>query len=254
MRYFVQLSYNGSNYAGWQSQPNSPTIQNTLEEAFSKLLQTSIKIVGCGRTDSAVHAKNYVAHLDYSQNLDAEFIKKINRYLPNSIIIHNIYSMHPEAHARFDAIDRSYRYTICKFKDPFNPDTKTHDPFFDKLDIYQLNECAGLLLNYTEFLPFCKTNSDVEHYKCHLTKSQWSYSQNRDHLWYEVQSNRFLRGMVRLIVGCCRQVCLGKISIEQVNQALEKQSSMPKAYSAPASGLFLMEVAYPEGYFDNKVI
>lgn len=254
MRYFIELSYNGTDFAGWQRQLNAPTIQEHLEIAFNTVLETSdLTIMGCGRTDSGVHAKNYFAHIDFNKPFPDNFLNRINRFIGPNILIQEMYLMHNAAHARFDAIDRSYRYFIGKNKDPFRQDTLFHDPYFDKLDIYILNECAALLLNYDEYLPFSKTNSDVNHYKCRLTKCQWVMTENRDGLVFEIQANRFLRGMVRLIVGCCRQVCLNKITIEQVRYSLENQTPLLKAYSAPAKGLFFTEIKYPDGYLVNPV-
>ena len=253
MRYFVKLSYNGSSYAGFQIQPNVATIQGTLESTFSTITQKKINIVGCGRTDAGVHAIDYVAHVDIDTSLPRDFLKRLNKLLPADIVIHQLYQMHKQAHARFDAHSRSYQYNIIKYKDPFNQDTRAFDPYFHRLDIYTLNECASLILNYDEFFPFCKSKSDAEHYRCHLTKSQWSLSPERDLYTYETQANRFLRGMVRLIVGCCRQVCLGNISMQQVREAMESQNILSKAYSAPALGLFLVDVQYPEGYFQNPI-
>ena len=161
--------------------------------------------------------------------------------------------MHHEAHARFDAIDRSYQYTIARNKDPFSQDTIFHDPFYDHLDIYVLNECAQLILQYDEFFPFCKSKSDVDHYLCRITKSDWRYSTDRSLLIFEIQANRFLRGMVRLIVGTCRLVSLGKLEIQEVRYALENQVLLSKNFSAPPQGLFLHQITYPDGYFEKPV-
>ncbi len=254
MRYFIELSYNGTHFAGWQRQPNALTIQEHLENAFNTVLETSnLPIVGCGRTDSGVHAKNYFAHIDLTNPLPDNFLNRINRFIGPQILIQNMYRVPEDAHARFDAIDRTYTYFIGKHKDPFRQETLFHDAHFDQLDIYILNECAALLQNYDEYLPFSKTNSDVKHYKCHLIKCQWVLTSNRSELIFEIQANRFLRGMVRLIVGCCRQVCLNKITIEQVRYSLEHQTALPKAYSAPAKGLFFSEINYPDEYLKNPV-
>lgn len=253
-RYFVELSYNGTGFAGWQRQPNAMTVQQHLEESFKTILESNhLSIVGCGRTDAGVHARHYFAHMDVTNPVPENFLHRINRFIGPAVLIHQVYKMHPEAHARFDAIDRSYSYYITQYQDPFRQDTTCFDPYFDRLDIYSLNECARLILNYDEFLPFSKSKSEVTHYKCKLYKSQWLLLPDRRELVYEVQANRFLRGMVRLIVGCCRQVCLNKISLEQLQHCLEHQVSLPKPFSAPAQGLFFNEVKYPDGYLDNPV-
>jgi tRNA pseudouridine38-40 synthase len=243
MRWRIQLSYLGTHYCGWQRQNNGPSVQQTLEEAFGLILQQPIEIVGCGRTDADVHARQYVAHLDV---LDVSITEKvfyqINAVLPHDISIHQIDSVDSNFHARFDAIDRQYKYYIHFEKNPFKNDQSFFFNQHVKLNQEMMHKEAALLLHYQEFQPFCKTGSDADHFKCALTTSAWSFEKN--HAIYTITSNRFLRGMVRLIVGAGLNIGLGKMSIADLRNCLENQSSLPYAWSVPPEGLFLEEVNY----------
>ena len=247
MRYKIILSYLGTRYAGWQKQPGDKTVQQTIEDAFSTILRQGIELTGCGRTDAGVHARNYVAHTDLKfEDISAERISKViyqlNAILPRDIVIHQIAEIHPEFHARFDAKERTYRYYMHFEKDPFKQETSFYFQQSRDLDVSLLQEAAKVILKYNHFKPFCKTGSDADHYRCNLFQSDWQVNDNA--AIYKVSSNRFLRGMVRLLDGACLNVGLKKISLDQLIDCMEKQSPVPQAWSVPAEGLFLEEIKY----------
>lgn len=248
-RYFIRLSYNGSNYNGWQNQSPGKgiSIQSKIEEALSILCRKSTELTGCGRTDAGVHARDYFAHFDGPQSIDkSEWIMKLNKMLPKDIAIHDIMTVHPEAHARFDAISRSYEYHLHTQKSPFLPYSFYYT--YGSLDHEILNSAAALLMEYKDFATFCKTHTDVKTTLCRITESRWE--QTDDHKWiYQITADRFLRGMVRLIVGMCLNVSRGKISIEQVRKSLKEGTRTGQDWSVPAEGLFLCRIAYP--YLDK---
>ena len=245
MRYFVRLSYKGTAYFGWQRQPNQISVQQILEECFSLLLRIPVELVGCGRTDTGVHAKHYVAHFDTVQELSNDFVYKCNKLLPNDIVIHHVAVVAPNAHARFDAISRSYVYCLTTVKDPFHIDTSWFYPYADKTDWSLVQAAAALLPTYKEFFPFCKSNTDVHTMRCDIRVSEWKQDLDNPNIWkYHVEADRFLRGMIRLIVGMCLSVGRGQMSLDQVNHALIHQERLPKALSVPASGLFLKDIQY----------
>lgn len=245
MRYFITLAYLGTPFNGWQVQPDAPSVQETLEQACSTILRQPISITGCGRTDSGVHARYYVAHFDAEVGIPDRFLTSLNSLLPIGIAVYTIQEMHPEAHARFDAYERSYMYHISLRKEPFGTETTWFYPQNRLLDIRKMQETADLLPQYTSFFPFCKTNSGVDSYVCQLKKAQWIHLPEQHMLTFHITANRFLRGMVRLIVGACVQVGIGQIQIEEVQQALEQQKQLKKSLSVPPQGLFLTDVKYP---------
>jgi tRNA pseudouridine38-40 synthase len=243
-RYFIELAYNGSTFSGWQRQPHSPSVQQTIEEAISLMLRTPILITGCGRTDTGVHADDYFAHFDFAGEFPARFPQRLNRFLPDSILIKAIYAVGEEEHARFDASLRAYRYEIDFRKNPFQPDTVTVFPFYDKVDLTLLQKTADLIGSYGEFTPFCKTNSDAKTMNCQISRAEWVLGD--EHWTFHVSANRFLRGMVRLIVGTCLEVGQGKLKLSEVKTALDQQTPLPRAWRAPAAGLFLTSIDYPK--------
>jgi len=242
MRYFIELAYNGANYHGWQNQPNAISVQETIEAAVSIILNQKTAITGCGRTDTGVHASQYFAHFDFSDELPKAFSFRLNNFLPPDIVIHRIFKVTDEQHSRFDAHYRAYAYHLSWKKDPFRQKTLLHYPLAQKIDRKKMQAAAQLLLNYKEFGPFCKTNSDAKTMLCDLYQSEWEF---RETEWiYHIAANRFLRGMVRLIVGMCLSVGLSKISIDDVKKALDQQQPLDKSLSVPPEGLFLVEVKY----------
>ncbi len=243
MRWKLHLSYLGTAYCGWQRQPDDPSVQQTLEEAFALILRQPVEIVGCGRTDTGVHARNYVAHTDIADVEPTDkVLYQLNAVLPNDIALKSIEETDTNFHARFDAIERHYQYYLHFHKDPFAGNQSHY--FQHHIDLNQgaMHEAASMLLMYQHFQPFCKTGSDADHFKCNLTESKWIF--DRDHAVYSIKANRFLRGMVRLIVGACLHVGMGKITIEQLSESLDLQSLVPHAWSVPAEGLFLENVWY----------
>lgn len=246
MRYFSELAYKGTNYNGWQRQPNAPSVQQAIEEAMATILGSAIEVVGCGRTDTGVHASQYFMHFDVEGGFPKEFLRRLNKLLPADIAIRSIFEVAPDAHARFDAVRRSYEYHVVLDKNPFGTDTTWHFPFFDKLDLQKTQAAAALLLNYKEFQPFCKSNTDVHTMECTLFRSEWVFDEAARRLVFHISANRFLRGMVRLIVGMCLNVGLGKVELEEVRQALDQQVLLKKSWSVPPDGLFLTEVRYVE--------
>ena len=245
MRYFAELAYNGTNYFGWQRQPNASSVQATIEDALSLILRAQITIVGCGRTDTGVHASQYFIHFDCSVDFPKGFLSRLNKYLPEDIAFYQIFPVSEITHARYDAFKRSYEYHICFRKTPFHTNICYHYPFAKQLDLEKMQAASHLLLNYKEFFPFCKTNTDVKTMRCDLQRAEWVYLEQEQKLIFHISANRFLRGMVRLIVGMCLNVGLGKIEIERVKKAMDEQSRLEKSLSAPAHGLFLTEIKYP---------
>jgi len=245
-KYFVEIAYKGTSFSGWQRQNNAISIQEQFENAFSKLYNKEVSIVGCGRTDAGVHASQYYFHIELPNSSFEinDLIFKLNYMIGHDIVVRQFIPVHTEAHARFDATSRSYKYFVSFKKNPFTNGQVYEYSQSGIPDFNKLNEAAQLLLNFGSFFPFCKTNSDVENYDCKLTVSNWENLDN-DMIQYNISSNRFLRGMVRLIVGMCLNVSVDKISLDEVQDALEKQTRLAKPWAAPAEGLFLWNIQYP---------
>ncbi|MEQ1744386.1 MAG: tRNA pseudouridine(38-40) synthase TruA [Saprospiraceae bacterium] len=247
MRYFLHLAYRGTRYSGWQRQPNAPSVQETLETALATLLRQPVEIVGCGRTDAGVHARFYVAHFDCDVDLPSKFLNGLNSLLPDDIAAHEVLHVQPDAHARYDAVERSYEYHISLRKDPFAVETAWFYPQGARLNTDALHAVAVLLPEYEAFVPFCKTESGVGHYRCTITDARWELLPEQAKMVFHISANRFLRGMVRLIVGACVLAGKGQIALEDIRAALESQTPLPKSWSVPPQGLFLTGVRYPTG-------
>ena len=245
MRYFAELSYNGTNYSGWQRQPNSPSVQATIEQALSTILRDQISIMGCGRTDTGVHAKQFFMHFDTEKPVVDNLTNRINKFLPKDIAFKRFIPVKETAHARFDATNRSYEYHIEYYKNPLKTDTAYFFPFAHQLDMRLLQEAAKLLIDYDEFFPFCKTHSDAKTMCCDIRECRWTLDEQEDHLVFHISADRFLRGMVRLIVGMCLNVALYKLPLEQVKIAMDTQTRIEKSLSVPAHGLYLTKIEYP---------
>ncbi len=244
MRYFIELSYNGKRYHGWQIQPNENSVQETLENAMTLLLGEQITVVGCGRTDAGVHSSQFFLHFDPSKVIDKKKLKfKLNAFLPNDIVIFQIYNVNDNAHARFDAIQRSYEYRISLRKNAFLNDTtwQVQNQIFD---VEKMNNAAKALYNYKDFKSFSKSNSDVKTYNCEVTNAIWK--KNGDLLIFSITANRFLRNMVRAIVGTLLEVGKDKISIEEFKKIIESKDRTRAGASVKAQGLFLTEIVYPD--------
>ncbi|MEZ5032530.1 MAG: tRNA pseudouridine synthase A [Saprospiraceae bacterium] len=245
MRYFLECSYNGTAYSGWQTQPNGTGIQAIIEEHLQTLFREHVEIVGCGRTDAGVHAAGYYTHFDWPSPFPEHFLLRLNKLLPADIAIHGLHPVRQEAHARFDAIQRQYRYQVHLRKDPLIGVQSWYYPFAHQPDLHLLNEAARLLLDYTEFAPFCKTGTDARTRTCRLSESFWISDRTGTQLTYWVTSDRFLRGMIRLIVGMCLRVSEGKLALEDVRKAMDDQTLLEGSWSVPPDGLTLTGVRYP---------
>lgn len=247
MRYFIELAYLGKNYFGWQRQPNHTSVQEVIEKALSTILNQPIQVVGCGRTDTGVHASQYYLHFDLPGDLPIYFLDRLNKFLPKDIAFKQVFEVNQDAHARYDAYYRSYDYHLHFDKNPFLTDTSWFYFFGRELDFGLMQQAAALLLNHHSFFPFCKSGHDSKTLDCQVSKSQWQYHEDR--MVYHIAANRFLRGMVRLIVGMCINVGLRKVDLEEVEQALVHQVRLSKNLSVEPQGLFLKEVKYPDKIF-----
>jgi len=245
MRYFIELSYNGTNYCGWQVQPHDMSVQQKIEESLATVLRTETPVVGCGRTDSGVHASQYFLHFDHPTPVPDNFMSRMNKVLPSDIAFYDLKQVADDAHTRFDASRRAYQYHITFKKDPFHQQTKYFFPQWNKLNINKMQEAATLLLEYSAFYTFCKSNTEVKTMNCDLMDSRWEVHQDGKGLTYHIAANRFLRGMVRLIVGMGLNIGMGKLKIDTVRHALDQQERLTKSLSVPPNGLFLTEVEYP---------
>jgi tRNA pseudouridine38-40 synthase len=244
-RYFLTLAYLGSAYCGWQKQLNAPSVQTVMEQSLSTLLRQPIEVTGCGRTDTGVHARFYVAHFDATGPLPATFLIGLNSLLPPDISVFTVLKMPDSAHARFDAFERAYEYHLTWRKDPFRLQTAWYYPQARQISLDVLNSVASILPEFQAFYPFCKSHSGVDHYRCDLRSAHWEYGSDGHSLVFHIRANRFLRGMVRLIVGTCLQVARQKMTQQAVYKALTDQTALPKALSVPAEGLFLTDICYP---------
>lgn len=245
MRYFVELAYKGTRYFGWQRQPQQMSVQEALEKAFSTILNTPISITGCGRTDTGVHAKQYFAHFDYAGAFPQAFDRRINKFIGPDIVLYQFWQVAGTAHARFDATHRAYEYHLNFVKNPFEQETSYFFPLAKQLEVKAMQEVAELLLDYSEFYPFCKSDTDVKTMICELRRAEWEWDEGAQKWVFHIAANRFLRGMVRLIVGMCLNVGLGKLSQQEVKQAMDQQKRIPKSLSVPPQGLFLTDIRYP---------
>lgn len=246
LRYFIEIAFNGKNYHGWQNQPDAVSVQQTLEEALSTILRAPIEIVGAGRTDAGVHAKQIFAHFDFAEVKETEsLIYKLNSFLPKDIAIKNIFPVREDAHARFDATSRTYEYHICLEKDPFVID------FCHKLnqcpDVEKMNEAAKILYNYQDFQCFSRSKTDVKTYNCTISFAEWKKMENR--LVFTITADRFLRNMVRAIVGTLLDIGFEKITVNDLHNIIKSKNRSNAGTSVPAEGLYLTRVVYPKELF-----
>ncbi|MCD7938355.1 MAG: tRNA pseudouridine(38-40) synthase TruA [Tannerellaceae bacterium] len=247
-RYFIYLAYNGKNYCGWQNQPNGTSVQQTLEEGLGTLLRVPVAVTGAGRTDAGVHARLMVAHFDCPEFLNDPdaLTEKLNRILPCDIAIYRIIQVRPEAHARFDAVSRTYKYYILQRKDPFLCDFSYR--VRGVLDIESMNIASRLLLGYNDFTSFSKLHTDVKTNICRVSHAEFTLEDGQ--LCFTITADRFLRNMVRAIVGTLLDVGRGKLSLEDFRQVIEEKDRGKAGTSVPGHALFLTDVTYPEEVFD----
>lgn len=241
MRYFLELSYHGKNYYGWQIQPDVISVQEKITTALSTILREEITIVGAGRTDSGVHASQMYAHFDVDKDLDENFTYKLNAILSDDIVIYRTIKVSDEAHARFDAVSRSYEYKIWMGRNPFLLDT-TWQLNYKNINIDAMNAAAKLLYEYEDFECFSKVKTDVHTFNCEVTNAVWKLE--GEELTFYVSANRFLRNMVRAIVGTLLDIGLGKKSVEDFRMIIESKNRSKAGVSVPAKGLFLTKVEY----------
>ena len=242
-RYFIQLSYDGTTFNGWQIQPNGTTIQETLNFALSTISRQAIYVVGCGRTDSGVHSRQFYAHFEASEIEDVEIVcYKVNRMLPRSIAIQRIFKVEANAHARFSATSRTYEYLITTAKNPFLVNRAYE--LREELNLDLMQAAGAICENYKDFGSFAKA-SDVKTNLCDLHYAKWE--QKDDLIVFEVKANRFLRNMVRAMVGTMIEVGRGRVSLSEFEAILEAKDRSSAGFSAPAHGLYLIEIGYPEG-------
>jgi tRNA pseudouridine38-40 synthase len=243
LRYFIDLAYDGSAFHGWQKQPNASSVQENLENALAVAFQKEIQVLGAGRTDAGVHAKQLIAHFDMEEEFrTSELQFKLNTLLPDQIAIRDIYRVKEEAHARFNAIAREYRYVVTTQKDPFHHNYAYYVK--KKLDLDKMNVAANILLDYTDFKCFSKSKTDVYTYNCKISFAKWEREENL--LVFTIKADRFLRNMVRAIVGTLINVGLDRIPVEEMHQIIKSKDRSRAGKSVDAKGLFLTKVEYPK--------
>lgn len=253
-RYFIQLSYEGSAFNGWQRQDNASSVQESLERAFLHVVKVAGGLTGCGRTDAGVHARVYYAHFDHIKAYNSSELEKLvfrlNRYLPSAIAIQRIFPVVPSAHARFSPVSREYKYFLLNAKDPFRETRSWYT--WEKLDVEAMDRAAGILKKFTDFECFSKRNTNVRTYNCQIMDAGWS--REGDLLVFTIRADRFLRNMVRAIVGTLMDIGRHKTDMNDLLQIIESKSRSRAGYSVPAKGLFLTDVVYPASIFTDQPI
>ncbi|MBT4826782.1 MAG: tRNA pseudouridine(38-40) synthase TruA [Flavobacteriaceae bacterium] len=246
-RYFIELAYNGSAYHGWQRQPNAISVQQVLEEALSRLKRKNISLVGAGRTDTGVHARQMFAHFDLAEEIvnPQELVFLLNGFLKDDIAIRSIRRVQPDAHARFDATARDYEYHISTAKDPFN--APLHYYLKNSPDIELMNQAAKILLLHEDFQCFSRSNTDVKTFLCTIKNATWQ--QEGSSLIFFISANRFLRNMVRAIVGTLLEVGYKKREVKDIEMVIKSKDRGEAGFSAPAQGLYLSRIEYPQNIF-----
>lgn len=266
MRFFIYLAYNGANYHGWQNQPNAISVQEEIERALSTILRQPVAITGAGRTDAGVHARLMVAHFDYSLPLPetaewsadearlwgAQLTFKMNGFLPEAISIYKIVPVRADAHARFDATSRRYEYWVTTVKNPYAANLLTFTHF--QLDYPLMNQAAALLLEETDFASFCKAHTDVKTTLCDVRKAYWEqrpcpFLPDVQCWVFTIEADRFLRNMVRAVVGTLYQVGRGLMTPAEMREVVRSKNRCAAGMSMPAEGLYLVDITYPESLF-----
>ena len=246
-RYFIELAYNGTRFHGWQVQPNAISVQGTLEQALAMMCGESVRLTGAGRTDAGVHASYFVAHFDTEQEkiVSENLVYRLNRYLGPDLVIQRITEVRLDLHARFDAVARTYRYFICQQKDPFHQETSWYYP--PQLDLEKMNAAGNLLKTMTDFTSFSKLHTDVKTNHCRVDYARWTHKEHQ--LCFEIQADRFLRNMVRAIVGTLLEVGLNKLTLQDFKLIIDQKDRCKAGTSVPACGLFLVAIRYPSELF-----
>lgn len=242
MRYFLEFAYKGTNYHGWQYQPNAISVQETLNKAISLILKTEIDLVAAGRTDTGVHAKQMFAHFDYDIEIDTNFlVHKLNSFLPKDIAVLAIHNVHEDAHARFDATKRTYKYHIHTQKNVFENDSSWYCK--NSLNVDLMNKTCEILFNHTDFECFSKVHTNVNTFNCKIFEANWKQDNNQ--LVFTITADRFLRNMVRAIVGTMIYIGLEKVSLQEFEEIIQSKDRKKAGFSVPAHGLYLTKVEYP---------
>ena len=247
MRYFIHFSYAGSRFHGWQRQPNALSVQQVMEEALHTFHKQTCSLVAAGRTDAGVHARFMVAHFDVETPVEdcSQWVFRMNQYLQQDIAIHSLHPVQETAHARFDALSRTYQYHIKNIKTPF--ENELHYCFYQHLNLDQMNLAAQLLVEYEDFECFSKSNTDVKTFLCKISHAQWE--KTKKGYIFTITANRFLRNMVRAIVGTLIEIGLGKKNVEDLHQIIQSKKRSFAGYSVPAQGLFLTHIEYPKSLY-----
>jgi len=250
-RYFLKLAYDGTTWHGWQIQPNAPTVQAEMSRCLSLLLRHEVVPVGCGRTDTGVHAREFYLHFDTDNAMclnEGQFIHRLNRMLPRSIVVYRLFKVPEDSNCRFDAVSRTYSYYCITGKDPFSDHFSWRLPHSPNVDL--MNLAADQLLNYKDFTSFSKLHTQTATNNCTVSYARWMT--DGLHLTFTIRADRFLRNMVRAIVGTLLEVGFNKISIDQFCAIVEGQDRQLAGMSVPANGLFLEKVEYPEGLLTTE--
>ena len=243
MRYFINLAYKGTNYHGWQIQPNAITVQEVLQKALSTLLKNNTEIIGAGRTDTGVHASYFMAHFDTSKAIDTLAIcYGMNKIIPNDIVIYSIFEVTTDIHSRFSALSRTYTYHISQAKDPFSIETTTF--IWKSLNIAEMNKACAILLEYKDFTSFSKLHTDTATNNCHIMEAQWNRPETNK-LVFTIKADRFLRNMVRAIVGTMLEIGQNKLTLLEFRNIIEAKNRSRAGMSVPPEGLFLSDIEYP---------
>ena len=246
MRYFFEIAYHGANYNGWQSQHNATGVQTIVENVMSKIFRTPVAIIGSGRTDTGVHCEQQFFHADLEHAFDqTELLRKLNSFLPRDILIRSVREVKADASARYDAIERTYRYQITRVKNPFLQGLSWH--YFKDVRLEEMNKAAALMIGEHDFECFSKVKTDVNHFICDVKRARWT--EKGDELTFTISANRFLRGMVRAIVGTLLDVGTAKISQKEFHLILQSKDRKKAGANVPAYGLYLEKVKYPSRVF-----
>ncbi len=244
MRYFADIEFDGTAYSGWQIQPHSPSVQQTLEEALALFLRCKVDVTGAGRTDAGVHASQMIAHFDLETSQDPDWMMhKLNGILPQDIAVHRIWPVRPDAHARFDAVSRTYKYYVTLNKSAFHREYSWY--LVNEPDFGLMNQAAEMLLSTVDFTSFSKLHTDTKTNDCRVTEALWTPLE--DGRWvFTITADRFLRNMVRAIVGTLMEVGRHKLTLEEFKKIIESKDRCSAGDSAPAQGLFLHKIVYPD--------
>jgi len=246
VRYFLEIAFVGTNYYGWQRQPTEISIQEVIEDCLTKLLGNTTNIVGAGRTDAGVHATQIMAHFEYTKELDIDHLFfRMNRFLPKDISIKNIYQVIDSAHARFDALQRTYEYKMSFQKDPFKNGLTYYTSKVPNVD--RMNEAAKILFEYNDFQCFSKSKTDVKTYLCSIERANWTWQDQN--LVFTISSDRFLRNMVRAIVGTLLAIGYDKMNPDELHNIIQSKNRSKAGASVPAHGLYLTSIIYPKNIY-----